>query len=190
MSSFFDTLQKVSSNSEDKFERHWFDCRNVAQSVREDLAKLLGLTPGEVKFVREGDLTSPGERPTDSIPEQVNDALDAGEFTPEGWFRLGVAFGVPYNLESDPAWVFIIPLQIARRENTFVLKLEGAGRDFSVGVPPKIDVRPFTEWFLCDLIERRKTSFEKFIAGSSVREAGFAAIMRLRERIAREEAVA
>lgn len=178
MTATFEAIVDAYSTAEDQFERHWSDCCTVAQSLREDIANILGISASEVKFVRRKDIELSRERNSDDVPKQFNDASAAADLTPDGQFQIGACFGVPYRNEPDSAWYLILPLRITKREASFAVFSEALPIEFPVGCPPQIETRKFAEQLIKHLIEDRKGSFQRFFSGTATREIGFHTISR------------
>jgi hypothetical protein len=168
----FESLKSAFSAAEDQLDRHWSGCIDVAESLRLDLASVLGLDAlKDIKFVRHSDIETNRTTGSSELVDQFSDPDDVADLSATEQFRVGICFGVPYRNEPNPAWYLMIPIKVSKSGGVFVLSSEVLPKEeFPIGLPPKFEMRKFSEAIISRLIEQRKGSYDRFLSGNNSRE--------------------
>jgi hypothetical protein len=177
MTAAYQELQHAFTHMDDRFYDFRCRCRELAQSLREDLAEYLGISPADVKFFRSDELDEINLRGQAEFPQQYNDPFEAGELASGGSYRIGLSFGITPIGENVAAWYPLVPLQLTSNGEKFSLTIERSGIPFDLEHIPERNLRKISHWIVERWNEIARGGFENFILGKR-NEMGFHAIFR------------
>jgi len=173
MGAKFEEIQRAFSEMQHKWDDYVTQCRNASQALREDFAAYLDIPAANVQFVRPDVLDESSRRGTIGIPELHNDAYDAGDFDEDGWYRIGLSFGLSAISESEPCWYPIMSLRFKRNSDGFVAQPGESTTEFELGSLSPSKVRSLSEWIADRMINSAKASSQNMLLGRRKTEMGY-----------------